>query len=214
VVGNDMRILVTEMAGRASVELKGKELGVDLDGHPDAIARVVDQVKVLEADGWSFEAADASFELLLRGELPDAPRPIFELESYRTAVEHWANGVVVSEATVKVHLPDADGGSRRVISTAEGNGPVNALDNALRQALIGQYPQLAEVALADYKVRILGWKAGTSATTRVLITTTDGVGEWTTVGVHDNVVEASWHALVDALTYAVVSRPAAGREGR
>jgi 2-isopropylmalate synthase len=98
---------------------------------------------------------------------------------------------------VKVHV---DG--ERIISTAEGNGPVNALDNALRQALVGRYPELAGVGLADYKVRILGWKGGTSATTRVLITTTDGVREWTTVGVHDNIVEASWHALVDALSYA------------
>ena len=200
-VGNDMRILVTEMAGRASVELKGRELGVDLDGHADVIGRVVDRVKVLEADGWSFEAADASFELLLRAELPDSPPPLFELESYRTSVEHWGNGVVVSEATVKVHV---DG--QRVISTGEGNGPVNALDNALRQALVGRYPQLADVSLADYKVRILGWKGGSSATTRVLIDTTDGVGEWTTVGVHDNIVEASWHALVDALTYSVRHR--------
>jgi 2-isopropylmalate synthase len=205
-VGNDMRILVTEMAGRASVELKGRELGVDLAGQADAIGRVVDRVKVLEADGWSFEAADASFELLLRAELPGAPRPLFELESYKTAVEHWGNGVVVSEATVKVHLPDEHGRSERIISTGEGNGPVNALDNALRQALVGRYPQLAGVSLADYKVRILGWKGGTSATTRVLIDTTDGVGEWTTVGVHSNIVEASWHALVDALTYAVRHR--------
>jgi 2-isopropylmalate synthase len=207
VVGNDMRILVTEMAGRASIELKGRELGVDLAGQGDAIGRVVDQVKVLEADGWSFEAADASFELLLRAQLPDAPPPLFELESYRTSVEHWGNGVVVSEATVKVHLVNADGTRERVISTGEGNGPVNALDNALRQALVSRYPQLADVSLADYKVRILGWKGGTSATTRVLVDTTDGVREWTTVGVHDNVVEASWHALVDALTYAVVRRP-------
>jgi 2-isopropylmalate synthase len=206
VVGNDMRILVTEMAGRASVELKGRELGVDLAGHADAIGRVVDQVKVLEADGWSFEAADASFELLLRAQLPDAPPALFELESYKTSVEHWGNGVVVSEATVKVHLPNGDGTAERVISTAEGNGPVNALDNALRQALVGRHPHLADVSLADYKVRILGWKGGTGATTRVLIDTTDGVGEWTTVGVHANIVEASWHALVDALTYAVRHR--------
>jgi 2-isopropylmalate synthase len=207
VVGNDMRILVTEMAGRASIELKGRELGVDLAGQADAIGRVVDQVKVLEADGWSFEAADASFELLLRAELPGAPKPLFELESYKTSVEHWGNGVVVSEATVKVHV---DG--ERIISTGEGNGPVNALDNALRQALVGRYPQLAGVSLADYKVRILGWKGGTSATTRVLIDTTDGVGEWTTVGVHANIVEASWHALVDALTYAVRHRAVVSSE--
>jgi 2-isopropylmalate synthase len=201
VVGNDMRILVTEMAGRASIELKGRELGVDLAGQADAIGRVVDQVKVLEADGWSFEAADASFELLLRAQLPGAPDPLFELESYKSSVEHWGNGVVISEATVKVHV---DG--ERVISTGEGNGPVNALDNALRQALVGRYPQLADVSLADYKVRILGYKGGTSATTRVLIDSTDGAGEWTTVGVHDNIVEASWHALVDSLTYAVRHR--------
>src|SRR3712207_1323880 len=154
-----------------------------------------------DLDGWSFEAADASFELLLRAELPDAPAPLFQLESYRTSVEHWGNGVVVSEATVKVHV---DG--ERIISTGEGNGPVNALDNALRQALVSRYPRLADVSLADYKVRILGWKGGTGATTRVLIDSTDGVGEWTTVGVHDNIVEASWHALVDALTYAVRNR--------
>jgi 2-isopropylmalate synthase len=211
VVGNDMRILVTEMAGRASVELKGRELGVDLAGQGDAVGRVVDQVKVLEADGWSFEAADASFELLLRAQLPGAAQPLFELESYRTSVEHWSNGLVVSEATVKVHLRGEDGADERVICTAEGNGPVNALDNALRQALVGRYPSLAGVSLADYKVRILGWKSGTGATTRVLVDTTDGVGEWTTVGVHDNIVEASWHALVDALTYAVRHRgPALG----
>jgi len=209
VVGNDMRILVTEMAGRASVELKGRELGVELAGQGDAIGRVVDQVKVLEADGWSFEAADASFELLLRSQLPGAPRALFELESYKTSVEHWGNGLVVSEATVKVHLPNEDGTAERVICTAEGNGPVNALDNALRQALVTRYPQLSQVSLADYKVRILGWKGGTSATTRVLIDTTDGVGEWTTVGVHANIVEASWHALVDALTYAVLRHPTA-----
>jgi 2-isopropylmalate synthase len=212
VVGNDMRILVTEMAGRASVELKGRELGVDLAGHADVIGTVVDQVKVLEADGWSFEAADASFELLLRAALPDAPAPLFELESYKTSVEHWGNGVVVSEATVKVHLPGEHGRGERIISTAEGNGPVNALDNALRHALVSRYPQLADVSLADYKVRILGWKSGTGATTRVLIDTTDGVGEWTTVGVHDNIVEASWHALVDALTYAVRHRTPAGAQ--
>lgn len=202
VVGNDMRILVTEMAGRASVELKGKELGVDLDGHADAVGRVVDRVKVLEADGWSFEAADASFELLLREEMgtedgSDAG-PIFELESYRVLVEHWGNGRVMSEATVKLFVE-----GERIIATAEGNGPVNALDSALRSALLGPYPQLATIDLADYKVRILEGKHGTDAVTRVLIDTTDRTGEWTTVGVHSNVVEASWHALVDALTYGV-----------
>ena len=134
VVGNDMRILVTEMAGRASVELKGRELGVDLAGQADAIGRVVDQVKVLEADGWSFEAADASFELLLRAELPDAPAAAVragELQDLGRALGQRRRG----QRGHGQGAP-ADDGSERIISTAEGNGPVNALDNALRQALV------------------------------------------------------------------------------
>jgi 2-isopropylmalate synthase len=199
VVGNDMRILVTEMAGRASVELKGRELGIDLAGHPEAVSRVVEKVKDLEADGWSFEAADASFELLLRDELDEEKPHYFDLESYRVTVEHRDNGDVVSEATVRASV----NGGERVIATAEGNGPVNALDHALREALGRYYPQLAGLELADYKVRILEGRHGTDAVTRVLIDTTDGHREWTTVGVHGNVIEASWHALVDALTFGL-----------
>ncbi|MGH3727828.1 MAG: citramalate synthase [Micromonosporaceae bacterium] len=197
-VGNDMRILVTEMAGRASVELKSRELGVDLAGHPEALARVTGRVKDLEAAGWSFEAADASFELLVRGELNGGPTRPFALESYRVIVEHREDGAVVSEATVKVRVR-----GERVIATAEGNGPVNALDSALRQALVRHYPALASVELVDYKVRILEGSHGTGAITRVLVESSDSHREWVTVGVHENVVEASWHALVDALTYAV-----------
>jgi len=198
VVGNDMRILVTEMAGRASVELKGRELGIDLSARPDVVGRVVSQVKELEAVGWSFEAADASFELLLRAELDGVAPAVFTLESYRVLVEHWGNGAVISEATVKLSV---DG--ERIIATGEGNGPVNALDQALRTALTRRYPALASMELADYKVRILAGRAGTGAVTRVLIDTTDGAAAWTTVGVHENVIEASWHALVDALTYGL-----------
>ncbi|MFK3980151.1 citramalate synthase [Micromonospora sp. NPDC050397] len=200
VVGNDMRILVTEMAGRASIELKSRELGIDLAGHPEALSRVTKRVKELEAGGWSFEAADASFELLVRSELPgqDVPRP-FALESYRVLVEHREDGSVVSEATVKIRVR-----GERVIATAEGNGPVNALDEALRVGLTRHYPQLRTFELADYKVRILEGSHGTGAVTRVLVETTGDRGrDWTTVGVHNNVVEASWHALVDALTYGV-----------
>lgn len=198
-VGNDMRILVTEMAGRASVELKAAELGVDIGDDKDAVGRIVQTVKAREADGWSYEAADASFELLLRDEL-SGPKDVFTLESYRVIVEHRADGEVVSEATVKIQV-----NSERVIATAEGNGPVNALDQALRDALVRHYPHLEQVALSDYKVRILEGRQGTDATTRVLIDTTDGEQKWTTVGVHPNVVEASWKALVDALIYAVRS---------
>ncbi|GAB2917926.1 citramalate synthase [Micromonospora polyrhachis] len=205
VVGNDMRILVTEMAGRASIELKSRELGLDLADHPDAASRVTKRVKDLEAGGWSFEAADASFELLVRSELPGAgtPRP-FALESYRVLVEHREDGAVVSEATVKLRVR-----GERIIATAEGNGPVNALDEALRVALSRHYPELRGFELADYKVRILEGSHGTGAITRVLVETADANGgrDWTTVGVHENVVEASWHALVDALTYGLARTP-------
>ena len=153
----------------------------------------------LEADGWSFEAADASFELLVRSELPDAaPVRPFALESYRVLVEHREDGAVVSEATVKIRVR-----GERVIATAEGNGPVNALDEALRVALSRHYPELREFQLADYKVRILEGSHGTGAVTRVLVETAGAGRDWTTVGVHPNVVEASWHALVDALTYGL-----------
>lgn len=203
VVGNDMKILITEMAGRASVELKARELGLDLAGEPQALSRVTEQVKEMEARGWSFEAADASFELLVRSELGEVP-PTFTLESYRVLVEHREDGAVVSEATVKMRV-----GEQRVIATAEGNGPVNALDEALRSALMAHYPALSGFELADYKVRILEGSHGTGAVTRVLVETAEPGGrEWTTVGVHENVVEASWHALVDALTYGLSRAPA------
>jgi 2-isopropylmalate synthase len=195
-VGNGMRVLVTEMAGRASLELKGRELGLDLAGRPDAVGSAVQKVKELEAKGWSFEAADASLELLLRNELSEVDEPPFVLESYRVLLDHRHDGVIVSEATVKVHV-----GGERVIATAEGNGPVHALDAALRQALRPHLSWMDSVELADYKVRILTDHPGTDAITRVLVESTDGEHEWTTVGVHDNIVEASWLALCDALAH-------------
>jgi 2-isopropylmalate synthase len=208
-VGNDMRILVTEMAGRASIELKSKELGLDLAGHPEALSTITRLVKEREAAGWSYEAADASFELLARSELGEVAAP-FTLESYRALVEHREDGAVISEATVKVRVR-----GERVIATAEGNGPVNALDEALRAALAKHFPDLAGFELADYKVRILAGSHGTDAVTRVLLETADCSGrDWTTVGVHENVVEASWLALVDALVWGLAHRiPAAGRAG-
>ncbi len=196
VVGNDMRVLVTEMAGRASLELKGRELGVDLAGRPDALSATVRKVKELESRGWSFEAADASLELLMRRELAELDGPPFTLESYRVILDHRLDGEVVSEATVKVHVAGT-----RVIATAEGNGPVHALDAALREALAPHLPWLHEVALSDYKVRILTESPGTDAVTRVLVESTDREREWTTVGVHGNIVEASWLALCDALVH-------------
>jgi len=192
VVGNDMRLLVSELAGRATIELKGRALGLEPDR--DTIGRVLARVKDLESVGWSFEAAEASFELLLREEMGERPR-YFALESWRVIVERRADGQVVSEATVKLHAKGA-----RIVATGEGNGPVHALDTALRQALAELYPGLSALELVDYKVRIVSGEHGTSAVTRVLVETSDGSTEWDTVGVHDNVIEASWQALEDAYT--------------
>jgi 2-isopropylmalate synthase len=191
VVGNDMRLLVSELAGRATIELKGRALGLDPD--KDTIARVLTRVKEAESVGWSYEAAEASFELLLREEMGQRPR-YFELESWRVIVEH-RGGEVVSEATVKLAA-----GGQRLVATGEGNGPVNALDNALRLALGQLFPALSRLELVDYKVRIVSGAHGTDAVTRVLVETSDGTSEWDTVGVHENVIAASWQALEDAYT--------------
>jgi 2-isopropylmalate synthase len=201
IVGNDQRVLITEMAGRASVELKGRELGYDLSNEPEVLSRVVDRVKDLEAHGWTFEAADASFEMLLLEEGSVSTPRNFTVESWRTIVEQSPDGRVVSEATVKLHA-----GGERVIVTAEGNGPVNALDRALRKAVVGLFPELTGVSLTDYKVRLLNNSRGTDATTRVLIGTTDGEETWSTIGVHENVIAASWRALEDAVSYALLRR--------
>jgi 2-isopropylmalate synthase len=200
-VGNDMRMLVSEMAGRASVELKGRELGYDLAADPDRLARVVRRVKDLEARGYSFEAADASFELLLRDEAGGERRRHFALESWRVIVDRDAHGAVNTEATVKVHS-----GGKRYVATGEGNGPVNALDRALRLALEQVYPDLAKLELVDFKVRILEGTHGTGAIVRVLVETSDGQTEWDTVGVHENIIEASWQALADAVTYGLLQQ--------
>ncbi len=198
-VGNDMRMLVSDMAGRASVELKGRELGYDLAGERDVVARVTDRVKELEARGYTFEAADASFELLLREETEGTRPGYFDVESWRVITESRAGDDATSEATVKLHA-----GGRRLVATGEGNGPVNALDHALRLALLPVYPELEKLELTDYKVRILDASHGTDAVTRVLIETADDATTWTTVGVGPNLVEASWEALGDGLVFGLL----------
>ncbi len=203
-VGNDTRMLVSDMAGRASIELKGRELGYELGHDREALSRVVDRVKEMEARGFTFEAADASFELLLRDEVTGRRLRHFTVESWRAIVEQGPDGVVRSEATVKVHA-----GGQRIVATGEGNGPVNALDQALRQALKNSFPELDRLELVDYKVRILEGSQGTSAITRVLVETSDGESEWDTVGVHENVIAASWMALEDAVAYGLLR---AGRD--
>jgi 2-isopropylmalate synthase len=187
------------MAGRASIELKGKELGVDLGGDRELVGRVVERVKERELQGYTYEAADASFELLLRGEVEGKPLKYFSVESWRAIVEDRPDGSHANEATVKLFAK-----GERIVATAEGNGPVNALDRSLRVALEKIYPQLAKLDLVDYKVRILEGVHGTQSTTRVLISTSDGTGEWSTVGVAENVIAASWQALEDAYTYGLL----------
>jgi 2-isopropylmalate synthase len=199
-VGNDMRLLVSEMAGRASIELKGRELGFDLTGtgDKDLVARITARVKALELAGYTFEAADASFELLLVEEVEGRRPSYFEVESWRVITESNPAAEAASEATVKLRA-----GGERIVMTGEGNGPVNALDAALRQAIGQAYPQVSKLELIDYKVRILDQGHGTDAVTRVLIETADDESSWVTVGVGHNVVEASWAALLDAVTYGL-----------
>ena len=188
-VGNQLRLLVSELAGRATILMKGADLGLDIDS--DAATRVLERVKELEHLGYAFEAADASFELLVRHETGTFTTS-FELESFRTIVERRDDGRVIAEATVKVVV---DG--ERLIGTGEGNGPVDALDHAFRAAVGDRLP-LEDLHLADYKVRILNAGAGTAATTRVLVTSSNPGGNLTTVGVSPNIIAASWQAMEDA----------------
>jgi len=195
-VGNDMRLLVSDMAGRASIELKGRELGFELG--KELVSRVTARVKELESKGYTFEAADASFELMLVEEVEGARPSYFDIESWRVITETTPGAEAVSEATVKLRA-----GGERFVVTGEGNGPVNALDHALRTAIGQAYPEVAKFELIDYKVRIVDQGHGTDAITRVLIETSDGESSWVTVGVGHNVIEASWGALVDGLTFGL-----------
>jgi 2-isopropylmalate synthase len=207
-VGNERALLVSELAGRQTIVEKAQEAGIELD--EAACARVIDQVKELEHQGFQFEAADASLTLLLRKEAGEYEQ-LFTLESWRTIVEQDAAGRVSCEATIKI---DIDG--ERFVRTAEGNGPVNALDAALRSAIGEVHPHLNDVELVNYKVRILDEHHGTTATTRVLIDSSDGQHTWGTIGVAPNVIAASWQALVDSLEYAEQTEGSSGgsRSGR
>ena len=193
-VGNTRELLVSELAGRHTVAERAAAAGLEFD---DAAAqRVIDRVKLLEHGGYQFEAADGSFDLLLRRESGDY-EPLFRLESWRVIVEQRADGKVETEATIKIWV---DG--ERYIRTAEGNGPVNALDAALREAIGEIHPHLKDIELVNYKVRILDEDHGTGATTRVLIDASDGRDVWGSIGVNENIIAASWEALVDSLAYA------------
>ncbi len=208
VVGNHTRVLVSDLGGRSGMSLKAKELGVDLDDRAAAV--LTDELKDLEAKGFVFEAADASLELLMR-RAAGWRQPFFRIEGWRVTTYHRLPGDVAgadgpdtaasvdTEATIKVWV-----GDERLIAVGEGNGPVNALDTALRRAILPSYPALQHLLLIDFKVRVLDSSSGTGAVTRVLIDSTDGERTWSTIGVSENVIEASWQALSDAVVWLLL----------
>ncbi|HSB85030.1 MAG TPA: citramalate synthase [Ilumatobacteraceae bacterium] len=195
-VGNGTRFVVSEMAGRATIQMKAAELGLPMDG--PAVNQVIDDLKRLEHDGYHFEAADASLELLMR-RAAGWQQEFFRVESMRVITDELSSGDFTTEATVKVWV-----GDQRRVHTSEGNGPVNAIDSALRAAVGAAYPHLSKVHLTDYKVRILDGATATGAVTRVLIDATDGDRIWTTIGVSANIIEASWRALEESLVYGLL----------
>jgi 2-isopropylmalate synthase len=197
-VGNEREMVVSELSGKGTMLERAERAGIPLD---DAqAAKALRAVKEREHRGYQYEAADASFELLLRRET-ERYDSLFRLEGFRVLVEKREDGKVVTEATIKIWV---DG--ERFLRTAEGNGPVNALDNALRGAIIDRHPHLADIELTNYKVRILDEHHGTGAVTRVLLDSSDGEREWGSIGVSENIIEASWEALVDSLEYAFQPR--------
>jgi len=197
-VGNEREMVVSELSGKGTVISRAEQAGIRLDD--ERAAKALRTLKEREHRGYHYEAADASFELLLRKET-DEYEPLFRLEGFRVLVEKREDGKVVTEATIKVWV---DG--ERYLRTAEGNGPVNALDKALRGAIIDRHPHLADIELTNYKVRILDEHHGTGAVTRVLLDSSDGERQWGSIGVSENIIEASWEALVDSLEYAFQPR--------
>ncbi|MBD0381103.1 citramalate synthase [Paenibacillus sedimenti] len=199
-VGNKQRVLVSELAGQSNVLVKAQELNLDFNNEHQKTKEIIEKIKDLEHQGYQFEGADASLELLLR-EAFEGLEEIFTLESFKMLVEKTANHAVVSEAIVKVKVH-----GETIYTAAEGNGPVNALDNALRKALVQYYPDIQQIHLSDYKVRVLDEKDATAGKVRVLMETTDFNNSWNTLGVSSNIIEASWYALVDSLRYALLGR--------
>ncbi len=199
-VGNEMRVLISELSGRANVTHKLRELGMEDELTPDQVRAIAKRLKELESEGYQFEGADGSFQLMVRRMLPGYT-PSFEVQEALVLAEKRNAGAMLSEATVKIRVGD------QVMHTAsDGDGPVNALDRAMRKALLPTYPRLADVQLTDYKVRIVDPQSGTAALTRVLIDASDGNETWTTVGCSVNIIEASTTALVDSLELALLGR--------
>jgi len=198
-VGNRKRVVVSELSGKSNIAYKAKEFGLDLEDGGEQARQVLQHIKTLENRGFQFEGAEGSVELLLRRARPDYVPP-FKLLDFHVLVRSNDDGGMAAEATVKVQV-----GDQVMHTAADGNGPVNALDAAVRKALLPSYPHLADVHLSDYKVRILDGEAGTAAQTRVLIHSTNGHRTWSTVGSSPNIIEASWLALMDSLEYALLN---------
>ncbi len=198
-VGNRQRVVVSELSGKSNVAFKAQEFGLALPDDADQTRQVLQRIKELESRGFQFEGAEGSVELLIRRAQPGYEPP-FELLDFHVLIRDRDNGNMAAEATVKVRV-----GEQVMHTAADGNGPVNALDAAVRKALLPSYPQLAAVHLTDYKVRILDGEAGTAAQTRVLIDSSDGRRAWSTVGSSTNIIEASWQALADSLEYALLN---------
>ena len=195
-VGNRTRTVVSELSGKSTILAKARDLGIALaDNHA---AEVLEEIKHMENRGYHFEAADGSFELMLR-QASGWSHDYFELESFRVATEHRSDSLVLAEATVKLVIR-----GERVISVGEGNGPVNALDHAMRGALRKHFPQLDAVRLTNYNVRVLDATASTAAAVRVFIEMSDGVSAWGSIGVHENVIEASWEAMADGIVVGLL----------
>jgi 2-isopropylmalate synthase len=209
-VGNQQRVLVSELAGQSNILSKAQEMGLDVNAEQSKSRDVIDRIKELEHQGYQFEGADASLELLLR-DAYGGTQDIFKVDSFKMMVEKTTSGMI-SEAIVKLTV-----GGQQVYTVSEGNGPVNALDNALRKALVQFYPDIRNIHLTDYKVRVLDEKDATAAKVRVLIESTDFKDTWSTVGVSSNVIEASWEALIDSIRYALlgmVKKDSAGESPR
>jgi len=197
-VGNTREILISELSGKKSIILKAKEFGINLEDDLKKVSEILNRIQNLEHKGYQFEAADGSFELLVK-EVTGVKKKFFKLESFRVLNEKKEDGSMMSEATVKVLI-----NNNRIIETAEGNGPVNALDRALRKAIESCYPALSKITLTDFKVRVLNEKKGTGAVVRVLIESSDGEKSWGTIGVSENIIEASWQALEDSIIYGLM----------
>ncbi|MGQ9500136.1 MAG: citramalate synthase [Dissulfurimicrobium sp.] len=198
-VGNRQRILISDLAGKSNILAKAREFGMDLESHDPVVMAIVSQLKELEAQGFQFEGAEASFEILMR-KATGAMRKYFELIGFRVIDQKQKeNGLPQSEATIMVRV-----GGQVEHTAATGNGPVNALDNALRKALEKFFPQIKEMRLEDYKVRVLPGSPGTGAKVRVLIESRDQKEKWGTVGVSTDIIEASWQALVDGICYKLI----------